>query len=96
MIVAGALIGYTILFSLLLNPIAATFGKPAVAMIALVGFIFGWFAIIGISINVDQRRSLRAKILKEGFLGGMQMLWIWIGFMALLLAAGVVLAISGH
>ena len=97
MIVVGALMGYTILFSFfVMNPLLAHSSKPVGVILSLAGFLFGWFAIIGISINVDQHRSLRPKVLNEGFLGGMKVLWIWLGCIALLVAAGLVLAILGH
>ena len=97
MIVVGALLAYTILFSVfVMTPIMAHASKPVGFFLILGGFIFGWFAIIGISINVNQHRSLRGSVIKEGFLGGMSVLRFWLWFMGLLLAAALVLFLTGH
>jgi hypothetical protein len=97
MIVVGALLGYTVLFSVfIMTPLLAHASKPVGFILTLAGFIFGWFAIIGISINVDQHRSLRGSVIKKGFFGGMGVLRIWLGFMAAMLAVGIVLALTGH
>jgi len=97
MIVVGALLGYTVLFSFfIMTPLLAHASKPVAFILSLGGFIFGWFAIIGISINVDLHKSLKGSVIKHGFFSGMSALRFWLYFMGLLLAAGIVLALTGH
>jgi hypothetical protein len=96
MIVVGALLGYTVLFSVfIMKPIMAHASKPVGLILILGGFVFGWFSIIGISINIDHHRSLGGSVIKKGFFEGIGVLRIWLGFMAAMLAAGLVLALMG-
>jgi hypothetical protein len=97
MIVVGALLAFTVLYSMfVVVPITSHPATPLGFIVVLGGFIFGWFAIIGISVNVHTHGSLRGQVIKEGFLGGMKVLKFWLTCMGLLLAVAIVLALTGH
>ena len=96
MIVVAALLTFTVLYSIfVVVPITTHPATPLGFIVVLGGFIFGWFAIIGISVNVHTH-GLRRGVLKKGFLEGMGVLKFWLTCMGVLLAAGILLALTGH
>jgi hypothetical protein len=97
MIVVAALLGFTVLYSMfVVVPITTHHSAtPLGFIVVLGGFIFGWFAIIGISVNVHIH-GFRGTVIKKGFLEGMGFLKFWLTCMGVLLAVGIVLALTGH